>query len=249
MIPYTQMTGPLFSIGPFHVMPWGFFVALGFLMGLALILFWGKRKNLDADHIYGIALFMLLGGIIGARLLWALTEAPSGLSFLGYLNIWSGGMDWTGGFIGGFLAVWGYLKWKKLDVLKYLDVLALGLPLGMAIGRVGCYLIGDHLGKGTVFPWAILLYGQLTHPIALYEIILDLAILALIINLNKKNLKEGMLFSIFVMSYSFGRFFIDFFRVDPTYFGLTVAQYFCLAFLIIFGFIIWKIGKQKVYKR
>ena len=112
MIPYKQLTGPLFSIGPFNVQPWGFFVALGFLMGLWVIVREAKKKHLEVEHIYAIALAMIVGGVIGARVLWAFTEAPSGLSHLDYLNFWGGGMSWYGALILGFLCVYSYMKWK-----------------------------------------------------------------------------------------------------------------------------------------
>ena len=240
MIPYKIIGGPLFSIGSFHVQPWGFMVAIGFLIGLWMIVMEAKKKNLEVETIYALALAMLAGGIIGARLLWIFTEAPKNLSLMNYLNFWQGGLAWYGGLIGGFLLICLYSIWKKLNLWRYLDVIALGLPLGMAIGRVGCYLIGDHLGKGTVMPWAILMYGQLTHPVVLYEIILLLGIFGLLIYLRDKNLKEGSLFSMFIVSYSIGRFLIDFFRADPTYFGLTIAQYISIALFLAFGIMLLK---------
>jgi len=246
MIPYKTFD-VLFSVGPFHVQAWGTMVALGFLIGLWIIVMNAKKRGLDPDYIYALALAMLLGGIIGARLLWAFTEAPAGLSFLDYLNLWQGGMSWYGALILGFLAVYAYMKRKNLNLWKYLDVLALGLPLGMAIGRVGCYLIGDHLGKGTVMPWAILMYGQLTHPVILYEIILLLGIFASMMYLKDKKLPEGSLFGIYVMAYSVGRFFIDFLRADPTYYGLTIAQYISIALVLIFSAVVWRIN-HNAYK-
>ncbi|MBU2523071.1 MAG: prolipoprotein diacylglyceryl transferase [Nanoarchaeota archaeon] len=239
MIPYKTF-GELFSIGSFHVQAWGLMVAIGFLIGLFVITLEAKRRKLNLDSIYALVLFLFIGGVLGARIGWILTEAPSNLSFMDYLNIWNGGMVSFGGLIGGLIFMAIYAYYKKLNMLTYLDVFAIGIPLGHAIGRVGCYLIGDHLGKETVMPWAILMNGQLTHPIILYEIILLLGIFALMIYMKNKKLPKGSLFMTYLASYSVGRFFIDFFRVDPTYLGLTIAQYACIAFIILSGILLWR---------
>jgi len=242
MIPYKQITEPLFSVGDFHVQAWGLMVSIGFLAALMLIANESLKRNLKKEDIYSIALAILLGGIIGGRIGWIITES-SGLSFLDYFKIWNGGLIWYGGFVGGFILAIAYMIYRKLDILKHLDAVAIGLPLGMAIGRVGCYLIGDHLGKGTVMPWAILHYGQLTHPVILYEIILLLGIFTLIWKLKDQKLKSGMLFATYLLTYSIGRFLIDFARADPTYYGLTIAQYVSISFtmfIILFWAVFWR---------
>ena len=238
MIPYKTF-GELFSIGPYHVQTWGFMVAIGFLAGLFVSVWQAKRKKLDIDQVYYLSFAMLIGGILGARIGWILTEAPANLSFIDYFKVWNGGMILYGGMIGALLFFCIYAFYKKLSTWKYLDFFALGLPLGMAIGRVGCYLIGDHVGKPTLLPWAILMNGQLTHPVILYEIILLLGIFILMMCLKNKKLPDGRLFLLFLLSYSAGRFIIDFFRIDPTYHGLTIAQYASMAFIIL-SIILWR---------
>jgi len=239
MIPYKQITEPLFSIGSFNVQAWGLMVSIGFLVGLLIVTLEAKKRKMNLDVLYALALSLFVGGVLGARIGWILTEAPSGLSFMDYLNIWNGGMISFGGLIGGLASMGAYAWHKKIKLMNYLDVFAVGLPIGMAIGRVGCYLIGDHLGKGTVMSWAILHYGQLTHPVILYEIIWLIGTFFLIMHLKNKGLQGGSLFMTFLASYSIGRIVIDFARVDPTYFGLTVAQYVSIGLLIsIAGIII-----------
>lgn len=240
MIPYRTFS-TLFSIGPFHIEPWGLMAALGFLAALWIIAREAKKRALDMNDAYGIALSMLIGGILGGRIGWILTEAPKS-SFIDYLKIWNGGLISYGAIIGGFLLAYAFMRYKKLDSWKYLDVFAIGLPLGMALCRVGCYLIGDHVGKATTMPWAIPLNGM-THPVVLYEIILLLGIFSLMLYLKNKGLKSGSLFSIYIIAYSFGRFFIDFFRTDPTYYGLTIAQYTSMALFITFLYVVYRIKR------
>lgn len=240
MIPYKQITEPLFSLGSFQIQVWGLMVATGFLIGLLVVTLEARKRKMNLDALYALALSLFVGGVLGARIGWILTEAPSGLSFMDYFKIWNGGMISFGGLIGGLILMGVYAYYKKLRILDYLDVFAVGMPIGMAIGRVGCYLIGDHIGKGTVMSWAILQYGQLTHPVILYEIILLLGIFFLILYLKNRKLPEGSLFMIFLGAYSVGRFIIDFARVDPTYFGLTIAQYACIIVIIISGYFLWR---------
>ncbi len=156
-------------------------------------------------------------------------------------------MIWSSGLLLSLISSYIYLKKNKLDILKYLDVFAIAVPLGHAIARIGCYLIGDHIGKLTNVPWAISLNGS-THPVVLYEIILLLSIFLVLYNLKDKNLEKGSLFAIYLLSYSLGRFVIDFFRTDPLYYGLTIAQYFCIImFLTMIIFV--SLRKLRKYKK
>lgn len=237
VLPYQPII-TLFEIGPFNITSWGLMVVLGFLVGLWIIQREGKRRGLDTDNIYDLALYILVGGILGARLGWFITEGL-GSGFAQLFKIWDGGMVWHGGILGALLAAFIYIKIKKLNFWKYIDVVAIGVPLGHAIGRIGCYLAGYHLGKETTVPWAVNYMGQLLHPIPLYEIIALLGIFGLMFSLRKKKFFDGALFSIYILSYAVIRFFLDFLRADPTYFGLTVAQYTSIVLIIIFSIFLY----------
>jgi len=247
VLPYQQIL-TIAKFGPFEITSWGLMAVIGFLAAFWIISREGKIRKLDSETIFSLMTLILIGGIIGSRLVWLLTEA-GGITFLEVFEIWNGGMTWYGGFIGAAIAAYAYLRYKKAHIWKYLDVIAIGLPLGQAIGRIGCYLVGDHIGKQTILPWGINLpsAGGITHPIALYEIIALLGIFFIVLKESKKSQKrrfDGWLFSLYVMSYSFARFFMDFLRTDPTYFGLTIAQYISLALLIGFWIFAWMRGKK-----
>jgi len=243
VLPYQQFF-TLAKIGPFEITTWGFFVVLGFLIGLYFIINEAKRNQLNIDFVYSLGLAILLGGIIGGRVGWLLTVSDSA-GFIEAFKIWNGGMIWHGGLLGGLICFLGYAAIKKIDVWRYLDVFAIGLPLGHAIGRIGCHLIGDHVGKLTTMPWGIVLGGGITHPVSLYEVLGLFAVFLLVLKLNKKNLAKGVLFSSYVMMYAVFRFFNDFLRIDPTYFGLTIAQYTSIVLLILFGLFAYQKIKRK----
>lgn len=238
VLPYQQIF-TFAKIGPFTFAAWGTMVALGFLAVLWIISREAQKRGADSDRVYELFLSVFIGGILGARIGWLLTEGW-GIGFFDALKIWHGGMIWHGGFIGAFLAFYGYSKWKKLDLWKHADLFAIGIPLGHAIGRIGCHLIGDHVGKQTALPWGINLGGAITHPISLYEMIALFAIFGIVYKLKDQKKFDGWLFSIYILSYASIRFLLDFLRVDPTYGGLTIAQYVSLGLIVASGWLILK---------
>ena len=178
VLPYKQII-TLADVGSFHIATWGFLVVIGFLLGLWVISKEAKRRGINFEHIYSLALWLLVGGILGARIGWILTEGW-GVSFYEALKFTDGGMIWHGGLLGGLSAFYIYSRFKKINFLSYLDVFALGIPLGQAIGRLGCHFIGDHIGRPTSLPWGIELGGGITHPVSLYESIALLVIFFLL---------------------------------------------------------------------
>lgn len=244
MIPYKTFTEPILDLGFFQIQPWGLMVSLGFLIGLWIVSREAKKRGFNVNNIYSLALSFFIGGVLGARIGWILTEAPENIDFFNSLAIWNGGMISFGGLIGALILFTVVAYYKKIDLMKHLDIFAIGIPLGMAIGRIGCYLIGDHLGKATLLPWAILHYGQLTHPITLYEIIALFIIFGIIYRIKDNKYFDGALFLAFMAMYSFFRFFKDFLSTDMTYYGLTIAQYISLTVLIVSGFVMYKRRKK-----
>lgn len=150
MIPWFQYQ--TISVGFLKLNVWGIFVSLGFLAGIVVSYFELRRKKLETKHVFDLAFWIILSAMIGGRLLYVLEylkfyfAAP-----LDILKIWQGGMSVYGGFIGATLAAVIYFKKHKLDFWQYADALAFSLPLGLFIGRLGCFLIHDHPGLRTNF--------------------------------------------------------------------------------------------------
>ncbi len=236
MIPFKPIES-LFSIGFFNIKAWGLMVALGFLLGLFIAVKEAKRKNLDTNKLYSLALYSLIFGIIGGRLGYILTVEQ--LPFIDFFNILQGGLIWHGAFLGGLAGAYIAIAKDELR-LKYLDVFGIALPLGHAIGRIGCFLTGLHPGKIADLPWSVFLEGQLRHPVTGYELIAELTLFAIIFRIRKKKFFDGAIFSFYTIGYSLLRFALDFFRTDPTYAGLTIAQWASVALFFIFAWIIVK---------
>jgi len=232
-MPYAQIID-VASIGPFKITAWGLMVVLGFFLALWAIYSEAIRKKMNGEIVIDLLTWIFIGGIIGGRIGWLITEAH-GISFADALKIWNGGMVWYGGFLGGLLAAYLYMGIKKIHFGKYFDLIAVGLPLGQAIGRIGCHLIGDHIGKQTMLPWGINLpsAGGITHPVSLYESLALLGIFFFIRDMSRHGKKrfDGWLFCIYLLLYGIARFLIDFLKVDAAYLGLTIAQYVSLALI------------------
>jgi phosphatidylglycerol:prolipoprotein diacylglycerol transferase len=243
-IPYIYY--PTIKLGPITIFTWGLLVAIGFLLGIMLAVRYGKKKGLKEDDIYGLCFYILLGAIIGSRLLFVVTHLGNyAADILGVFKVWQGGMDFIGGLGGGILAAYLFVKAKKLNFWTYADLVAPYIALGHAIGRLGCVLgDGGHLGKPTNLPWGIMFEGVARQPGALYEMVALIILFIVLIQIRKKNLQTGMLFLYYIPGYSILRFGIDFLRADPTYYGLTGTQWGLLGGSIVAGILMSRIKKK-----
>ncbi|MEM4266743.1 MAG: prolipoprotein diacylglyceryl transferase [Candidatus Nanoarchaeia archaeon] len=236
----------LLSIGPVNIYTWGLIVAIGFFVGIMLAARYGKKIGLKEDTVYGLCFYILLGGVLGARILFVITNFGTYIDDpLGIFKVWNGGMDFVGGLAGGILGAYVFVKIKKLSVGTYFDLVAPYIALGHAIGRLGCVLgDGGHLGKPTNLPWGITYEGVARHPTALYEMLLLVGLFIFLIKVRKKNMEKGMLFISYVMGYSVLRFGLDFLRDDPLYYGLTGTQWGLILAVLISGFFMYRIKKK-----
>lgn len=219
-------------------------VALGFLAGYFLARNEAQRKGLDATIINDLFIYIFVGAIIGARLWFILFYWPADepRTLLGMLAIWNGGMAFFGGFLGALVGGSIFTRSRQLSFWNYADTVAPGLVLGHAIGRIGCYLVGLHIGVQTTVPWALYMMngpfqGQTRHPIVLYEISYLLVIFGILWFYRYKWTRPGTMATAYVFMYGIARFVNDFFRdvaTDPVYWGLTATQY-GLAVLVLAG--------------
>ncbi len=237
MLPYKQFFA--IHLGFVTIYVWGLFLAIAFLAGIYLAAYFAEIKKINKEHTYNLAFLIILGAMIGGRLGYVLTNLSQFNSFLDLFRTWEGGMSFHGGFICGALFSYIYIKWKKLDLWHYFDLFAPSIALGYAITRIGCYLVADHIGKVTTAPWAIFYAGASRHPVALYHMFAGLAIFALLVHIEKKGSLSkikyfrGMYFSLLLIIYGFIRFFIEFFREEPIFYGMHQAQYISIIMVIL----------------
>lgn len=163
----------LFSMGSLNVYTYGFFLAMAFMVTNKLMEIEFKRLSIDADTGH-ILIAAVVGGIVGAKLHYVLTWDVDGL-----FDIHTG-LSFQGGLLGGALAVCAYVKYAGEHVSKVIDTLACMMPLGHAIGKLGCFFSGDGCyGGPTQMPWGMSFPNGLVptrkfvHPSPLYEFIVE----------------------------------------------------------------------------
>lgn len=247
MLPYKSHIS--WDIGSLTIQSFGLLFALGIAVAVYLGLRRLKTKK-EQDHGYNIALLAVVFGLIGARLLHVLQfwDVYSSNLF-SIINLISGGLTWYGGFIGGLLAVIVYIKLKKLDFWKLADIIAPPLAIGYVIGRIGCILgDGGHVGKLTNVPWGFNVNGEVRHVTAWYSMLNALVLFFILRKLEKRKHFKGFLFMFYLFYYSFTRFIIDIWRIDPRYYGLTLTQYVCIVIFFLSGWVLLKSLKQKKKK-
>lgn len=245
-LPFWQITE--ISIGPARIYTWGLMVGIGFLVGLWLTLGEARRHRLPTDPILTLAIGIFISAMVGSRLMYVILFWPQFQGdWLSVFKIWQGGMVYYGGFLAAAAFAVIYIKIKKLSFWDLADVMAVGLPAGLAIGRIGCSLINDHPGALTNFPWGIQWpNGLIRHPVAEYLVFAWTILFLIIWCFRSKVAKRGDLFVIFISGYSVIRFFLDFTRAndlvesDPRFFGLTISQIISLILMGgVMAYLIW----------
>lgn len=235
MLPYFEWH--TINLGPVQLQVWGLFVGLGFILGNYAAGWMAKRRGQEPKIVYDLLPWLVLAGLIGGRVGHVLFYDPSYYLAqpLEALEIWKGGLSMFGGLIAAVLVVMIFLRRRKVNLMSYADTLAFGLPFGIWLGRIGCFLIHDHPGTathfilGTKFP-----DGVVRHDLGLYESLASLAMSLVFLWLARKPRPTGTYLATFAISYGLFRFGTDFLRVnDVRYFGLTPAQYLCFALIAI----------------
>lgn len=254
----TKLTIPYFSfeeikLGPLVLYTWGIFLALAISTVFVLVSKEGQKEGFSPNFFSNLLFWLLPGILVGSRLGYVL-QFPKEylLNPVEIFKFGDGGLTFNGGFFGGVIAAILFFKSKKLktsEFWKAADLAALFLPLGIAVGRIGCFLINDHQGAVTSLPWAIIWPdGVARHPVALYLFVNALAIFFILNFLKSKLKKPGQVFFTFLFLYSISRFFLDFTRLsntflsDPAIFGLSLTQW---ASLVISAVAFWLLLKRK----
>jgi phosphatidylglycerol---prolipoprotein diacylglyceryl transferase len=254
LVPLTIKIGiapEIFGIDGLSITWHGLFTALGVVVGVLMAAFLARRAGIDEDTIYNMALALVVGGIIGARALYVLEhlgdfrDNPAEV-----FAIQTGGISIYGALIGGTLGASAYAAWRRLPRWGMMaDIAAIGAILGMAVGRIGCLILGDIFAKTTDWPIGVLYthsdspsYPHFTavtpqlaqHPVTAYEIVGDLLIFVALFVLYRLLKRDGMVFWAWVFLYGAMRFGISFLREDDLVFaGLRMAQLIALGAMIL----------------
>jgi phosphatidylglycerol:prolipoprotein diacylglycerol transferase len=238
----------LASPGAF-VLSWhGVFSFIAVVTAVYLVGRWAPERGIDSDTIYSVAIFAIIGGVVGARAVHVLDNASYYWSNpTDALALWRGGIAIWGGVLGGFLSGAGYALWAKLPVGTISDLTAPALLLALNIGRLGDIVNGEHCAKAADFFLSFVWtnpdsdarictngVGVSVHPVIAYEMVWNMIALAIVWRLRGKLRPDGMLFALYLALYSIGRFAVTFAREDRVWaLGMQEAQYIALLILAI----------------
>ena len=211
--------------------------ALAFLLGLWTATRRGVREHLSREDIGDVTLWLMVGSIIGARIVYVTTywkEEFAGGPWTEIFMIQHGGLVFYGGLIGAIVAGVIATHWKKMPLWKTADTLAPSIALGSAIGRIGCLLNGCCYGRACDLPWAIRFPadhatgGTPVHPTEIYDALLNLLLYGFLDWLFRRKKFDGQVFATYLLCYAVTRSIAEMFRGDydtsHTHFGLTPAQ-------------------------
>ena len=238
-------------VGSFVVSWHGFFSFVAVAVAVILVGRWAAMKGLDPDAIYSVAIWAIVGGVIGARFVHVIDnwniyqDDPARI-----LAVWSGGIGLWGGILGGFIggAIYSYLA--KHPIGEIADLTAPVLPFVQSIGRIGDIINGEHCAKPLDFFFAMRWANtespavqcasggagnlDFVHPVIIYEMAWNTLSFAILWLSRDRIRPSGMLFALYLALYAVGRFTVTFFREDKVWgFGMQEAQYIALLVLVI----------------
>ena len=239
------------SIGPLTLHTYGFLLAIAFLAGLFVVSSQARKAGLDATRLTDMAVWLLIAGLIGAKLLLVAVDWRFYLRNPRELwSIFQAGGVFYGGLLGGIgVAAW-YVWRYKLPGWATADVLAPGVIIGQAIGRLGCFSAGCCFGKPASVPWAVTFtdvyaarqvgtpMDTALHPTQIYESLACFLIFFFLLWLAPRKRFHGQVLLTYAVLYSSFRFAVEFFRGDPdrgSVFGGLLSTSQLIAILLVLG--------------
>ncbi len=259
----------LFTVGTFTVGWYGFFIAIAMMIAIFVASKLTKKTNIKEDIIVDISFYLIIFGVLGARLYDVLLELPYYVTNPQKIfYIWEGGLAIHGGILAGILVLIYFVKKKNLDFFTIAAIFAPALALAQSIGRFGNYFNQELFGLPTSLPWGIFisannrpaefLENSHFHPTFLYEslgsLVIFLIMMFLIYKRNIINKNSSLILIVYMLSYSILRFFLEFIRIDyaPEFIGLRVPQLFSILLFLVAIYLYFKfayaVSKKKKVK-
>ena len=237
------------NLGFLTIRWYGLLISISVVIGLFISKKLAKSRNINPQYISDILPSLIISSIIGARAYYVIFEwrQYSGSNFFtsfnlfnnviqipSFIAIWQGGIAIHGGLIGGFLCILYFCKSKNIHLKTFIDILIPSIILGQSIGRWGNFFNNEAFGIPTDLPWKLFvpiqnrpiefINYQFFHPTFIYESLWNFLIFILLITIfyqqnNKNSVRPGFIGCLYLIGYSFGRFWIEGLRIDPLCIG------------------------------
>jgi len=237
------------------------FILLGCAGALWITAWRARREGIDPDHVYGLAGWLFLGGVVGARLLFVLQHPETIHSATDLVRSWSGGNIFYGCIIGGLIGSLAYWWRRPFPFWAMADAVAPALAVGITLGRLGCFLHGCCFGEVTAMPWGIRFpsgshawdahveRGILpvsaqaslpVHPTQLYAAMAGLGILVALTCYYPRRKRDGEVMALLMVSYAATRWLIESLRADEPalLWAMTLSQIISIG-LLVAGLGLW----------
>ena len=216
-----------FYIGSRPIYWYGVFVALAFLAAVTHWSLIARREKRPEGFGSELGFWTMISGILGARIAYILAninyfrQEPMEL-----LRIDRGGLIYYGGFIGAAIGIALFARFRKQPLLAMSDLAVSALPLGHALGRLGCFMNGCCYGRASTAWWAVFNADDYRHPVQLVEAAFNIGIYLLLLRSYRRRTTPGSVLALYLLTYPVGRFLIEFLRGDDRlrWSGLDVAQ-------------------------
>lgn len=244
----------LLKIGKITIQGYGTMIALGIAAAIFLAIYRGRKREMNTDVIFDIAIYGIIGGVIGGKLLYIITELPYIVKNPGILkDMLTAGFVLYGAILGGALGAYIFLRSKAMSFIKYFDLAAPSIALAQGFGRIGCFLAGCCYGKPYDGPFSVVFtnsnyapLGVHIHPTQIYSSIGDFVICIILLIFASRPKRDGQVGGLYMILYSVGRFFIEYLRDDPRgNVGIFSTSQFICFFILTGGIIVYMLEKIK----
>lgn len=256
---YINIDPVLAQIGPVALRWYGLMYDIGIIVGLLIAYPYARKRGIGDDDIWAAVWPSILAGFVGARLYFVFQQplGPYLAEPWRIIATWEGGMAFYGAIIGVTLTLLAVARLRRMSIGTILDAGALFAVVGQAFGRIGNIINGDIVGPPTDLPWGFVYQHPNSfvadhtiayQPAAVYELLFNIALFAVLWQLRHRFAKPGMLFVVYLTGYSLGQFALFFLRTEPLVaLGLKQAQVTSLVALALAGFAAWWFSTRPDY--
>jgi len=224
----------LFSVGPFHVYFFGVMIAISIISAVFFVEWQSKKRGIEDDIMFNLAIIVVIGGIVGARIFYILFYNPSFYFShpMEMLKITEGGLSIHGGILVAVAVGYIYSIKVKMSFFRLADIFVVAVALAQGIGRVGCDVFGKVMTH--IMPWGVSVGGNILHPAQAYEFVLDYILFIILWRKSENKKYDGQVFVTYIIGFSLIRGIVEFFRINPVIWGpFSISHLLSLVFIVI----------------